>query len=42
MKTNGAWTALVSGGFTAFTARIAEKLGFQENRANQLLGPMAS
>jgi len=37
MKANGAWTALVSGGFTAFTARIAEKLGFQENRANQLL-----
>jgi phosphoserine phosphatase len=37
MKANGAWTALVSGGFTAFTARIAEKIGFQENRANQLL-----
>lgn len=37
MKANGAWTALVSGGFTAFTGRIADKIGFQENRANQLL-----
>ncbi|WP_442583162.1 phosphoserine phosphatase SerB [Mesorhizobium sp. ASY16-5R] len=37
MRRNGAWTALVSGGFTAFTARIAEKLGFDENRANILL-----
>jgi len=37
MKSNGAWTALVSGGFTAFTARIAEQIGFQENRANRLL-----
>ncbi|MFI0843483.1 phosphoserine phosphatase SerB [Mesorhizobium sp. IMUNJ 23232] len=37
MRHNGAWTALVSGGFTAFTTRIAEKLGFDENRANILL-----
>ena len=37
MRRNGAWTALVSGGFTAFTQRIAQKLGFDENRANILL-----
>lgn len=36
MKANGAYTALVSGGFTGFTSRIAEKLGFDENRANIL------
>ncbi|QDC11431.1 phosphoserine phosphatase SerB [Oceanicola sp. D3] len=37
MKANGAYCALVSGGFTAFTARVAELLGFDENRANTLL-----
>ena len=37
MKANGAYAALVSGGFTAFTARIAALLGFDENRANTLL-----
>ncbi len=37
MKADGAYTALVSGGFTAFTARVAEVLGFDENRANTLL-----
>lgn len=37
MRTNGAWTALVSGGFESFTSRIAAKLGFQENRANGLI-----
>ncbi len=37
MKANGAYCALVSGGFTAFTARIAETLGFDENRANTLI-----
>ena len=37
MRANGAWTALVSGGFDAFTSRIAEQLGFDENRANHLL-----
>ncbi len=37
MRANGAWTALVSGGFDAFTSRIAQKLGFQENRANRLV-----
>ena len=37
MKANGGHAALVSGGFTAFTARIAERLGFDEHRANTLL-----
>jgi len=37
MKANGARTALVSGGFTAFTQAIAARLGFDENRANTLL-----
>ncbi|EAQ03170.1 phosphoserine phosphatase [Pseudooceanicola batsensis HTCC2597] len=37
MKANGAYCALVSGGFTAFTARIATTLAFDENRANILL-----
>ena len=36
MKANGAHAALVSGGFTAFTAAVAAKLGFDENRANTL------
>ena len=37
MKAHGAYTALVSGGFTAFTSRVAAALGFDENRANTLL-----
>ncbi len=37
MKANGAYAALVSGGFTAFTAKVAAQLGFDENRANTLL-----
>ena len=37
MKANGAYAALVSGGFTAFTAKVAEMIGFDENRANTLL-----
>jgi len=37
MKANGAYAALVSGGFTAFTARVGETLGFDENRANRLI-----
>ncbi len=37
MKRNGAYTALVSGGFTAFTGPIAQEIGFDENRANELL-----
>jgi phosphoserine phosphatase len=36
MKANGAYAALVSGGFTAFTRAVAAKLGFDENRANTL------
>ncbi|AUW43453.1 phosphoserine phosphatase SerB [Rhizobium leguminosarum] len=37
MKSKGYYTALVSGGFTVFTSRIAATLGFDENRANTLL-----
>ena len=37
MRANGAYAALVSGGFMAFTAQIAAILGFDENRANLLL-----
>jgi phosphoserine phosphatase len=37
MKAHGAYTALVSGGFTAFTSHVAAALGFDENRANTLL-----
>jgi phosphoserine phosphatase len=37
MKANWAYAALVSGGFTAFTSKIAAVLGFDENRANTLL-----
>ena len=37
MRGNGAYAALVSGGFTAFTGAIAGVLGFDENRANSLL-----
>jgi phosphoserine phosphatase len=37
MRKHGAWTALVSGGFDAFTSRIGEMLGFHENRANRLI-----
>lgn len=37
MKANGAYAALVSGGFTAFTAKVAAEIGFDENRANTLL-----
>lgn len=36
MKANGGYGALVSGGFTAFTAAVAAALGFDENRANTL------
>lgn len=37
MKAHGAYAALVSGGFTAFTSAVARMLGFDENRANRLL-----
>lgn len=36
MKAHGATAALVSGGFTAFTGRVAAALGFDEHRANTL------
>lgn len=36
MKAAGAHTALVSGGFTLFTEKIATLLGFDENQANIL------
>jgi len=37
MRANGAYTALVSGGFRFFTSRIAERCGFHEDRANDLI-----
>ncbi len=37
MRANGAYTCLVSGGFTAFTSRIAAMIGFDEQHANTLL-----
>ncbi|EHS53079.1 phosphoserine phosphatase SerB [Rhizobium sp. PDO1-076] len=37
MKAKGYYTALVSGGFTVFTSKIAATLGFDENRANILM-----
>jgi phosphoserine phosphatase len=36
MKKHGAYTALVSGGFTFFTSRVATRVGFDTNRANTL------
>lgn len=37
MKSNGAYCALVSGGFTHFTRAVAAMIGFDENQANTLL-----
>lgn len=37
MHAEGGYAALVSGGFTAFTAAVSAELGFDENRANTLL-----
>ena len=37
MKSNSAYAALVSGGFTAFTESVATHLGFDENRANTMI-----
>ena len=37
MRANGAYTCIVSGGFTAFTGVIAAMIGFDENHANTLL-----
>lgn len=36
MKANGAYTALVSGGFTVFTGPISEMIGFDTHRSNIL------
>lgn len=36
MKAGGAYCALVSGGFTVFTGRVAAMLGFDEHQANVL------
>jgi phosphoserine phosphatase len=36
MRRAGAYCALVSGGFTVFTERVAGRLGFQEHQANTL------
>lgn len=37
MRGHGAYTCLVSGGFTVFTTRIAALIGFEENRGNRLI-----
>ena len=37
MRAHGAYTCLISGGFTLFTNAVAAKIGFQENRANELM-----
>jgi phosphoserine phosphatase len=37
MKAHGAYTTLVSGGFTFFTSRVAALVGFDMNRSNTLL-----
>ena len=36
MRRHGAYTCLVTGGFTLFTERIARMIGFDESRANRL------
>jgi len=36
MRAHGAYTCLISGGFTLLTNAIAARIGFQENRANEL------
>src|SRR3984893_9585815 len=37
MRANGAHTVLVSGGFSVFASVIAERIGFHEHQANDLL-----
>ena len=37
MRSHGAYTCLVSGGFTLFTGPVGRKLGFDEDRANRLM-----
>src|SRR3984893_484609 len=37
MRAHVAYTCLISGGFTLFTNAVAARIGFQENRANELI-----
>jgi phosphoserine phosphatase len=37
MQANGAHTMLVSGGFSVFASAVAERIGFHEHQANELL-----
>jgi phosphoserine phosphatase len=37
MRAHGAYTCLISGGFTLFTRAVAGMIGFDENRANELM-----
>lgn len=37
MRHHGAYCVLVSGGFNFFTSRIAERIGFHEHQANELV-----
>lgn len=37
MRANGAYTALVSGGFTVFTGPLGAMIGFNEDRSNTLI-----
>ena len=37
MRAHGAYTCLISGGFTLFTSAVATMLGFDEHRANELI-----
>jgi phosphoserine phosphatase len=37
MRAHGAYTCLISGGFTLFTNAVAAMIGFDENRANELI-----
>ncbi|MBM3557967.1 MAG: phosphoserine phosphatase SerB [Alphaproteobacteria bacterium] len=37
MRQHGAFTALVSGGFTFFTTRVREMIGFDTDRSNELV-----
>ena len=36
MRANGAYTALISGGFTCFTGAVRDRLGFDFDQANEL------
>jgi phosphoserine phosphatase len=37
MRAHGGYTCLISGGFTLFSNAVAAMIGFQENRANELI-----